>query len=40
MIRKETMAALKPTVMVMIATLWMVDEKVPVSSRLILLDMK
>jgi len=40
MIRKETIAALSPIVMVMIAILWIVDEKVPVCWRPILLDMK
>ena len=40
MIRNEMMAALRPTVIVITAILWMVEEKVPVCCRLILLDMK
>ncbi len=38
--RNETIAALSPIVIVMIAILWIVDEKVPVFWRPILLDMK
>jgi hypothetical protein len=40
MIKKETMAAANPTAMLATATLWIIDEKLPVSAVRILFDMK